>query len=375
MTVDGTYLSARLTDHTARVAVNSWPRVGGNPERAALEDLLPNHTRSGADGSVLHSGPLLDCRSVSRPAEDTGGASTLSLLTLDLAGPEPLSGVAVTGVAAGADTVYASADRVYLAATSGSHTTIHAFDASGRTTAYVGSGSVDGLLLNRWALSAHEGYLRVATTDGDDSAVTVLAERGPALTEVGSVDGLGRGESIQAVRYVGRLGLVVTFRRTDPLYTLDLSDPARPRRLGELKVPGYSAYLHPVGDGLLLGIGQDADPATGRATGAQASLFDLTDLASPRRVDSVDLDAHESLAESDSRAFAFDPVRRTALVPTSTGLVALAVDPAGGLRETGRFGRPVERALLTGSRVQAVELSRLTTLAAGSLAPTGSLRW
>ena len=87
--------------------------------------------------------------------------------------------------------------------------------------------------------------------------------------QVGRVGGLGHGERIYAVRYIGDTGFVVTFRQVDPLYTLDLSDPAAPRVAGELKVPGYSAYLHPLGDGLLLGVGQDATEE-GRAAGRAA---------------------------------------------------------------------------------------------------------
>ncbi|OON33252.1 hypothetical protein BSA16_01360, partial [Micromonospora sp. Rc5] len=88
------------------------------------------------------------------------------------------------------------------------------------------------------------------------------------------VTGLGRGERIHSVRYLGPTGHVVTFRRTDPLYTLDLTDPAAPRVTGELKITGYSAYLHPAGPGRLLGVGQEAD-ADGRAQGLQVSLFDV----------------------------------------------------------------------------------------------------
>ena len=82
------------------------------------------------------------------------------------------------------------------------------------------------------------------------------------------------------MRFVGNTGYVVTFRQIDPLYTVDLSDPAQPRVLGELKISGYSAYLHPIGDDLLLGIGQDADDG-GRPLGTQISLFDVSDLRAP----------------------------------------------------------------------------------------------
>ncbi|SDC17133.1 Beta propeller domain-containing protein [Actinokineospora iranica] len=103
----------------------------------------------------------------------------------------------------------------------------------------------------------------------------MLAQRGSALVRVGGVGGLGVGERIQSVRFLGPTAHVVTFRRTDPLCTVDLSDAANPRVTGALKITGYSAYLHPVADGRLLGVGQEATDE-GRATGTQVSLFDTT---------------------------------------------------------------------------------------------------
>ena len=101
--------------------------------------------------------------------------------------------------------------------------------------------------------------------------------------QAGRIGGLGKGERVYSVRFVGDTGYVVTFRQIDPLYTLDLADPERPRVLGELKIPGYSAYLHPIGEGLLLGVGQDATEE-GRPTGTQISIFDVSDLRRPTRV-------------------------------------------------------------------------------------------
>ena len=114
----------------------------------------------------------------------------------------------------------------------------------------------------------------------------VLDERDGRLVETGRVDGLGQGETIQSVRWFGDLAIVVTFRQTDPLYTVDLSDPDRPRVVGALKIPGFSSYLHPVGGDLLVGVGHDAT-TTGADLGAQAATFDLRDLADVRRVDTL----------------------------------------------------------------------------------------
>lgn len=238
----------------------------------------------------------------------------------------------------------------------GVHTAVHLFTSTDRTgSRYVASGEVPGTLIGQFAMDEHEGRLRVASTTqpgfgpvpidpmpvepmpvvpgtgagderstgdegstGEDtsvsrparspeptqSQVTVLERRGRNLAEVGSVGGLGKGETIHAVRFMGDVGYVVTFRRTDPLYTIDLSDPRRPTVAGELKVLGYSAYLHPAGPGRLLGVGQDAD-RQGRVSGMQMSLFDVSDPAAPRRLDAVGLDGAWSDVEGDHHAFTF----------------------------------------------------------------------
>jgi uncharacterized secreted protein with C-terminal beta-propeller domain len=116
-------------------------------------------------------------------------------------------------------------------------------------------------------------YVRVC--GASCSWVSVLAVVGDALTDVGSVGELGPTERIYAVRFIGDTGYVVTFRQTDPLYTVDLSDPANPRVTGELKITGYSAYLHPIGPDRLIGVGQEATEE-GRTTGLQVSLFDVS---------------------------------------------------------------------------------------------------
>jgi uncharacterized secreted protein with C-terminal beta-propeller domain len=120
---------------------------------------------------------------------------------------------------------------------------------------------------------------------------------------VGSVRDLGPREEVKSVRWFDDLALVVTFRQTDPLYTVDLSDPARPRTAGELKIPGFSEYLHPVGDDRLLGLGVDAT-MRGMVRGGQASMFDVSDLRDPRRLDTLDLGKHARPATAyDPRTF------------------------------------------------------------------------
>ncbi|MPZ88452.1 MAG: benzoate transporter [Nitriliruptorales bacterium] len=394
LTLDGDYRSARMVEGVARIVIHSppaglaftAPETGGlRAEReaternrevirsSAVEDWLPWSVVEDGDGRAVSEGPLLDCERVRHPQE-FAGLATLSVLTVDPDGP--LEPGEAAGVVADGETVYASTDRLYVATSSwgswrplpaeGSRpeqvtTEIHAFDLSDPATApYLASGAVRGHLLNQYSMSAHEGHLRVAVTEQPDwwpsaegaaseSSVVVLAEQDDELVEVGRVGGLGRTERIYAVRYLGDLAAVVTFRQTDPLYVLDLSDPTAPRLEGELKIPGYSSYLHPVGDDLLLGVGQDADDA-GRVLGVQASLFDLSDRSAPERIAQVTFGEGSSEVEHNPRAFLYWPPEGLAVLPLQTydfdertgvdsgfsGAVALAVE-SRDLREKGRL--------------------------------------
>ena len=205
-------------------------------------------------------------------------------------------------------------------------TLIHQFRLDDGTAAtYVASGEVQGRLLNQFAMSEYNGDLRVATTtdnwgnfgDQSESTVYVMRPNGTDLEVISSISGLGKGEQIYSVRFIDDVGYVVTFRQIDPLYVIDLSDPANPVLDGELKIPGYSAYLHPVGDGLLLGVGQDATDE-GRTTGTQLSLFDVSDPADPQRISTLPIGG-QSEVEWDHKAFLFWEPDGTIVLPVSPG--------------------------------------------------------
>ena len=142
----------------------------------------------------------------------------------------------------------------------------------------------------------------------------MLARDGAELVEVGRVGNMGRGERIHAVRFLGDMAFVVTFRRTDPFYVVDLSDPTVPTVRGELKITGYSGYLHPVGDDLILGIGQEATEE-GMTTGAKATLFDVSDPADPTELDTWSPGGGSSAVEWDHRAFLWWPPEALAVMP------------------------------------------------------------
>jgi Beta propeller domain len=170
--------------------------------------------------------------------------------------------------------------------------------------------------------------------------VYVLSTRGPVMRLAGHVTGLGRTERIYSVRFMGPAGYVVTFRQTDPLCTVDLSDPAQPRVRGSVALTGYSAYLHPASDTQLIGIGRQAD-AMGHTGGTQVSLSDVSDLAAPARLATFALTAAISSAEFDPHAFLYWPAAHLMVVPLqATGTATGAPAPPDGAAPSPDAPRP-----------------------------------
>ncbi len=325
LTMEGAYSGARMSGGTVRLALTTYERVPMSvrsvrrARRAAA--WLPRATVRRAPGARAQRRKLVDCDAVRRTRSVTGmDVATVVTLGLD----EGLVQLDADAVMTDAETIYASRTAFYVATYdwNGGRTGVHRFDASDPArTEYSGSGSVPGRVLNQWSLSEHEGDLRIATTverqneEPSESRITVLRQSAGALAPVGLVTGLGRTEEIYGVRYVGDVAFVVTFRQIDPLYTVDLAEPTHPRVVGELKIPGFSTYLHPVGEDLLLGVGQSATDE-GETRGTQLSLFDVSDLAAPRRVVNLELGrGYDSPAEYDHRAFLFWPQTGLVVVP------------------------------------------------------------
>lgn len=409
----GSHLDARMVGSTVRLVVSNRPRIEfpytGTPRqrlernRAAVRDAplsawLPSYDVT-IDGRTTTA--TVPCRQVRHPADYTG-ASLLTVYTLDLGrglgNPQPVS------VAADGDTVYATPDSLYVASNPDWYlpdtrrpkpTELHRFDI--RTPGaphYLGSGTVPGRLLNQYSLSDHDGYLRIAVTtafDGksaSESAVYVLDA--DTLTTVGHVDGLGKGERIYAVRFLGDLGYVVTFRQVDPLYVIDLRHPARPRVAGELKITGYSDYLHPVGDGRLLGVGQAAT-AAGSTTGLQASLFDVSAPNAPRKLAGVVRPGAWSGVGADPHGFLYWPADGLAVIPmtswqepgsssalvlrvTDNGLDAIGRIRPDGASDPWNYVAGVERTLVIGDHLwtlfgSGIRVSRSDTLASAAWIP------
>ncbi len=435
--LDGGYVSARLTGGTARVVISSpLPQAlpfpvpqdpGGTTTTAeatarnravvassGLQAWLPGYKLTDKRRQTKESRALVQCRNVRRPVSFSG-LGLLTVLTIDLdQGLEPVDSDAIV---ADGRIVYASPQSLYVATerwadrpveqsagevADGVTTAIHKFDISDPArTQYRASGQVTGILLNQWSLSEHEGVLRVASTDTptwwnpgsrreSESFVTVLREEAGKLTAVGRVGELGRGERIYAVRFMGDTGYVVTFRQVDPLYTLDLSNPSRPAVLGELKIPGFSSYLHPIGEDVILGVGQDATDE-GRVVGTQLSIFDVSNLRQPTRLHHVTLGRSYSEAEYDHHAFLYWPATRLAVIPLQafpdengvgeqfSGALGFTVGRTRGIERVGKISHPsalgavpIRRSLVIRGAVYTVSEAGVQ---ASSLAGLAELGW
>lgn len=174
-------------------------------------------------------------------------------------------------------------------------TKFHKFRLDYGSVLYMGEGSVPGLVTDPFSMNEHEGYFRVALTNGDltsdhageSSQIYILDEK---LRIVGKLDGIAPGEKMYSVRFMGKRAYMVTFRKVDPLFAIDLSNPQQPKILGQLKIPGYSDYLHPYDENHLIGFGKEtteikltgSNNTMALTTGMKVALFDVSDVSRPK---------------------------------------------------------------------------------------------
>ncbi len=256
-------------------------------ENTDLDAKMPSLTDS---SGLTPTGETASCSSLYASSISDGSAFT-TLLSLSLDHPGPMK---ASTIVSRSGAIYASADALYMAVPhqwEGDISTVHKFaiDDNPAHTRYVASGIVTGRALNQFAMDEKDGFLRIATTDGHvpspdvASYLSVLAEQGDDLVTVGQVGNIAPTEDIRSVRFDGDRAFVVTFKKTDPLFAFDLSNPHAPQQLGELKIPGFSTYMHMLDANHLLTIGYDADDHGSFAffDGVLLQIFDVTDPSQP----------------------------------------------------------------------------------------------
>lgn len=385
-------------DATSATAANRQLIAG-----STLADWLPAWQSERPDGSVSARQPISACDAVSR-ARDATGISTVSVFVLDPTQGAPGPG---TSVVAAGDIVYANADHLFVAGESeptpapqsgsvqygcctivppnGASTEIYEFDTPvAGQPAFVGSGSVPGWLLNSYAMDqGPNGLLRVATTEmtasgSTDAQISVLGPSGDRLVRVGSVGGLGQGEAIRAVRFIGEDAYVVTFRSFDPLYVVNLSNPAKPLLVGELDQPGFSEFLYPLPGNRLLGVGVEI--TNNEPSGLVVATYDVSNPAHPTRIDSSELVSgfQYGLQSYDPHAFLYWTPNDLALIAvpsanepqSAAGVAAYHIGAKGNLGRAATLGHGTDlatRSLVIKGEVWVVTTAGVVTAALSAL--------
>lgn len=349
-----------------------------------IDDILPSVTHEDGERE-----PIIGCTDVFHP-EDPSDAGLTTVAHIDL-GAETIRVTGdATGIMAGSTTLYASSENLYIAQSSFAWwdgfsdidrtTRIHQFELDGERTHYTASGEVEGYLHNQFSMSEHEGLLRVATTyddwmwgtssDGSKSGnnIFVLDAESEDMPIIGELTGLAPGEQIYATRFQGDRAFMVTFVQVDPLFTIDLSVPTAPEAKGELKIPGYSSYLHPIGEDHIVGVGMDGD-WDGGINGVAISLFDVSDFSKPKQQDQVTLDCDSSWSEALFDHHAILVYGETIAIPAygwsddgswreTSGLMVNTIDTKTGLTTRGFVDhRPLVEALYCGEEEDCTETS------------------
>ncbi|MFL5354522.1 beta-propeller domain-containing protein [Archangium sp.] len=340
---------------------------------SALTDWMPEGRYKRPDGTVEAVG--YDCRDFHKTNAPTRpGFVTVASLDLDA---QVMQAPSRTTLVTEPGEVYATASALYLAtphwwwwpeAGQADYTYVHKLDLSQPHRAtYVASATVEGTLLNSFSMDEHEGVLRVATTltrrvaePGNDwgrlelsNRLSTYRQEDGQLKLLGQSEELAPGERIYSARFLGDKGYVVTFKQMDPLFTFDLSDPAHPRKVGELKVPGFSSYIHPLDENHLLTVGVHvAENGDWRTRALKLSLFDVTDPAHPREAFTQLVGTAYGWSESlyEHKAFNFFPAKGLVALPFSdwtqqysgdywggfvSELRVFRVDPAAGFTSVG----------------------------------------
>ncbi|RJX15311.1 hypothetical protein CW703_06785 [Candidatus Bathyarchaeota archaeon] len=231
--------------------------------------------------------------------------------------------------------IYVSLNNIYVAIPkwnslpNGESTEIHRIKIDGLEIKYEANGEVPGRILNQFSMDEYDGYFRVATTTGHVSRFQIQATSSnnvyvlntETLKIVGKLEGLAPGEKIYSARFMGNRCYLVTFRKVDPLFTIDLTNPKNPKILGKLKIPGYSNYLHPYDKDHLIGIGKETVPAEegdfSWYQGVKISLFDVSDVTNPKELDKIIIGDRgtETPVLRDHHALLFDKKRNLLVIP------------------------------------------------------------
>ena len=366
----GEYLSSRLAGDTLYLVTTY--RLPDKAKKGEKETYVPClYTQE--------SGAVMAAADVCIPPEPSERQYTVAA-SVDIRRPqEHLASKTVLG---GGDSLYANTETLLLAVPrsvkgeegrTGTVTDLLRFSLEEGDITLAASGTVPGTLLNQFSMDEYKGVFRVVTTlsggtetigDGVVSyepweTVNCLYTLDGEMRLLGKVEGLAKGEQVYSVRFCGDIGYFVTFRQIDPLFAVDLTDPASPKVLSALKIPGFSEYLHPYAPGLLFGFGRQADPYTGEVRGLKLSMFDVSDPADVTEAYTLPLDAGWSEVSDNHKAILIDAGRNLIGFPADFRYFLYGYSPERGFYLRAElplnFGGAYARGLYIGETFYTVE--------------------
>lgn len=341
---EGSYLTSRKIEDDVYFVVNSYPHF--YRENPPCEEIIPLYRESKENElpSIEDMVPVARCVDIGY-IEPIQARNFITIASISMT--EKNKKVEKEVIVGSGQNVYASLDNLYIAQTSWPRynslgnlkedyfekTVVTKFSLDDGKVHYSGTGDVKGHILNQFSMDEFNNNLRIATTSGEvwnsdrksGNNVYVLDQN---LNVIGELEDLAPGEKIYSVRFMGRKGYVVTFKKVDPLFVIDLSNPYSPEVLGKLKIPGYSDYLHPYDETHIIGIGKDTVEAEeeprGQAPvdfawyqGIKMAIFDVSDVENPVEMHKIVIGDRgtDSPALHDHKAFLFDKAKKLLVIP------------------------------------------------------------
>jgi hypothetical protein len=316
-----------------------------------VEGALPNYTSYGPDGQVARTGLLNMPEDIYQPLVPNA-LNLITVVSFDVEGDEPGLADSAAAYSTGASTIYASLENFYVfdrdsSREDGAITRIVKFDWEPSTggVEFAATTAVAGTILNQFSADESGPYLRIATTVSndysgnwsrrDENMLFVLQEDDGVFEFVGGLQNLALDETMRSVRFLGERAFVTTFRDIDPLFAIDLSDPANPQSVGHITLPGFTSYMHLVDENFLLTVGRNTPVGVSGPT--QVSLFDITNLLQPRRIAEYTFERFStSEAELDHHAFGYYAEHGLLGMPVARVFYERVDEDGDGYRETRR---------------------------------------
>ena len=338
----GDYLSSRLIGDNAYFVVSARPYFYFDEPGIMSSVIVPKMSEDGVERFIALPQEIGYLPPM--PPESFVTIASLNVNTKELQ-KETIVG--------SAENLFASQDNIYLAATSwypgqvpvleggirpdferDEKTVINKFRLENGKIGFAGQGSVPGHVLNQFSMDEFEGKFRIATTtgslwgEGASQSKNNLYVLDQEMNLVGSLEDLAPGEKIYSARFMGKRAYMVTFKKVDPLFVIDVSEPTNPRVLGKLKIPGYSDYLHPIDETHLIGVGKDTIEATDELVGNRGldfawyqglklAIFDVSNVENPIELHKIVIGDRgtDSYALDDHKAFLFDKEKELLVLP------------------------------------------------------------